>query len=281
MVPKLIKNKLILHESGYWINPAGNELISYPEQGNEFFADIEEESFWFNHRNRIIISGVKNYPPLGMIFDIGGGNGFVARGLIDAGFECAVVEPGQSGARKAAERGIENVFCGTFEAVGFENGSVPAVGLFDVIEHIEDDREFLGKIQKLLTPGGRVYATVPAYNMLWSNEDVAAGHFRRYTIGSISRVFNEAGFEIEYITYFFRFLPPAIFLLRSLPSFLFGDKKKVSAETGNKSQYVRRGFSERLLNKLLDHELRSVELKKRINFGGSCFIAARSVKDQI
>ncbi len=35
------------------------------------------------------------FPPDGPFLDIGGGNGFVAKGLLAAGFSCILVEPGE------------------------------------------------------------------------------------------------------------------------------------------------------------------------------------------
>ena len=267
--------KMIRHEKGFWINETGAEQISYPEHGNELYAEIEENSFWFSHRNEVIISAVRKFPPGGMIFDIGGGNGYVAKGLADAGLECALVEPGEKGAAKAVERGVRNVFCATLESMNFEKKSIPAVGLFDVVEHIEDDLSFLKEIHSLMVPGGRLYATVPAYNFLWSQEDVFAGHFRRHTKGTISRVLKTAGFEVEYLTYFFRFLPPAIFLYRTLPSFL-GVKAKSSEEESKNSHAAQGGASSKLLNKLLKDEIDLIRAGKRMAFGGSCFVVARS-----
>ena len=34
---------------------------------------------------------------------------------------------------------------------------------------------------------GRLYATVPSYSFLWSEEDILAGHFRRYTLKGLSK----------------------------------------------------------------------------------------------
>jgi hypothetical protein len=42
-------------------------------------------SFWFLHRNRCIVSLVRRFAPDGRFLDIGGGNGYVARGLVAAG----------------------------------------------------------------------------------------------------------------------------------------------------------------------------------------------------
>ena len=73
--------------------------IFLTDNGNDLCFEIEENSFWFGHRNNCIIEMIKNYPPTrnSPIFDVGGGNGFVAKGLLDAGLEVVLVEPGPAG----------------------------------------------------------------------------------------------------------------------------------------------------------------------------------------
>jgi len=125
-----------------------------------------------------------------------------------------------------------------------------------------------------MIPGGRLYATLPAYNSLWSAEDVYAGHFRRYTVSSICDVLRKAEFRIEYVTYFFSFLPSVVFLFRSLPT-LFG-KHTASAESSKKDQQIKEGAGSKIMNRLLSSELERIERKKRIPIGGSCLIVAQS-----
>ena len=50
---------------------------------------------------------IRNYPPQNKspIFDMGGGNGFVAKGLLDKGWDVVLLEPGPTGT-KHANRGI-------------------------------------------------------------------------------------------------------------------------------------------------------------------------------
>ena len=68
------------------------------------------------------------------------------------------------GAINAYKRGIKNVLCSTLEDAGFELCSVDSVGLFDVVEHIEDDYLFLKNINKYLKDDGYIYINVIA---LW------------------------------------------------------------------------------------------------------------------
>ena len=71
---------LSLSKEGLWISPRVS-AVSYPEEGNEDYFQIEEKSFWFQHRNQCLGKVMKRYPPEGLLFDIGGGNGFVSKGL--------------------------------------------------------------------------------------------------------------------------------------------------------------------------------------------------------
>jgi len=73
---------LRLAEDGIWYS-SESQPISYPSDGNDACFALENSSFWFAHRNDCIIAAARKFPPPagGLIFDVGGGNGFVARGL--------------------------------------------------------------------------------------------------------------------------------------------------------------------------------------------------------
>ena len=124
--------------------------ISYPEEGNENCMQIEEDSFWFIHRNNVIAESVKKHSAEKTFFDIGGGNGFVSKRLQDDDTKVALVEPGKIGAINAYKRGIKDVLCSTLEDAAFIPGKIESVGLFDVVEHIEDDDLFLKNINKYI-----------------------------------------------------------------------------------------------------------------------------------
>ncbi|MCP5056213.1 MAG: class I SAM-dependent methyltransferase [bacterium] len=210
--------RLQLREDGIWVSPVTASL-SYPEAGNQTCLEIESAgSFWFGHRNACILEALRAYPPAGSLFDVGGGNGVVALAIQEAGFDTVLLEPGPDGAANARTRGVRSVACSTLEDTGIEPGTLPAAGLFDVLEHIEDDRDFLCDLARRLIPGGHVYLTFPAYPWLWSGEDEYAGHHRRYTRSGSKRLLESAGFEVLYQTCFFVLLPIPILLLRTLPS---------------------------------------------------------------
>ena len=191
---------------GWWASSTVSD-VSYPEEGNALCFSVEESSFWFEHRNRCILEAVRRFPPAGAFFDVGGGNGCVAFALQQSGLQVVLVEPGLSGVRNAVKRGIRQVVRSTLEDAGVLPGTLPAVGLFDVIEHIEDAGEFLKAANRLMTSGGRIYVTVPAYQWLWSGEDKLAGHWRRYNLQAIVELLRNCGFALDFATYIFWFLP--------------------------------------------------------------------------
>ncbi len=191
--------------------------ISYPEDGNLQYFQLEDASFWFRHRNNCITSVIKQFPPTGPIIDVGGGNGYVTKRILDEGFEAVLLEPGTVGALIGkTRRKIPIVICSVLEDAGFPQASLSAVGLFDVIEHIQDDYGFIEQIHRILKPNGLLYSTVPAYQWLWSLSDVTAQHYRRYNRTMIVDLF-ALKFDVLFFTYFFGALTLPIFFLRTLP----------------------------------------------------------------
>ena len=262
-------------ESGIYLVHTSDK-ISYPDEYNELCFEVEDNSFWFIHRNNCIIEMIKNYRSSsdGPIFDIGGGNGFVAKGLLNAGLEVVLVEPGPAGAMNAKKRGVPHVICATTHTAKFKPRTIPAIGVFDVVEHIEDDIGFLNHLWELLIPGGMLYLTVPAYQLLWSQEDVEGGHFRRYTLSNLKKKILHSGFDISYSSYIFSYLPLFVFLLRTLPYKL--NLVKSSASDSIKQDHSSpKGIGSKILNLFHNWELKKIRVRKKIPLGGSCMIAAK------
>src|SRR5690606_42131055 len=60
---------------------------------------------------------------------------------------------------------LKHVICSTFEDLELEDNSLSNVGLFDVLEHIEDDTRTLKILRrKLKLNKGRLFLTVPAFS---------------------------------------------------------------------------------------------------------------------
>jgi SAM-dependent methyltransferase len=258
-------------KDGIWFSK-NNSKVSYPDNGHENCYRLEENSFWFKHRNNCTLAAIKNFSPDKVFFDIGGGNGFVSAFLEKENIETVLLEPGINGIRNAKKRNLKNLICSILEEVAFKKECLPCAGLFDVLEHIEDDLAFLKELYSLMENEGALIITVPAYNLLWSGEDIFAGHFRRYTLKTLKLKLEKAGFKIEYQTYFFSILPFPIFLFRSLP-YIFGKKNNNKEKYNNEHKY--KGLLGYFLNKIWVWELKMISGKRKIPFGGSCLVVAR------
>lgn len=268
-----IATNLALDRSGIWVS-RGQSAISYPSEGNDLCFAIEETSFWFRHRNAVITALVRAFSPDQAFFDIGGGNGYVALALQRAGIDTVLLEPGPNGARNGAQRGVKVVVQSTLQDAGFKPASLPACGLFDVLEHIEDDAAFLRNLYDYIQPGGYVFLTVPAFNALWSIDDDHAGHYRRYSTASLAEKLTSAGLSVCYASYFFSLLVPAVFLFRTMPSRL-GLRQSVQADVIKGEHAAPSGMVGKVLDRFLALERDQIARGRRVPAGGSCVAIAQ------
>lgn len=268
-----IASKLRQRPDGVWVSDARTE-VSYPSDGARRMRAVEDESFWFRHRSDCIVETLRAFPPGGALFDIGGGNGVVSLALTQAGFEAVLLEPGAEATAMARARGVPQVIRSTLEDAGIEPGTLPAAGLFDVLEHVADDAGFLRTLARLLAPGARLYLTVPAHPLLWSAEDEYAGHQRRYSLGSLERTLAGAGFGVERATSIFLMLPLPILLFRTLPTRLgWRDKQSRQREL---AEHHTRPLGAAILGSWHALERRAVRMGLRIPFGATYLAVARA-----
>ncbi len=157
-----------------------------------------ENSWWYRGRASVVRDILSRGPASnGQVLDFGAGFGGMhvelsARGTVHA------FEPDKEAQEVVAKKPYATVYSDPDSALARE---YDLIGLFDVLEHIEDDAGFLEKARKALTIKGKLAITVPAMPFLWSNHDVSHHHFRRYTKRSLKKVLLDAGFVIDYMSY--------------------------------------------------------------------------------
>jgi SAM-dependent methyltransferase len=260
---------------GLW-QVASVSPVSYPEAGNEVYFQVEDGSFWFKHRMDCIHAVIRQFPPAGTLYDIGGGNGYVAAALQAAGTDVALLEPGH-GARNALRRGVHKVICATLEDAGLSPHSLPAAGAFDVVEHIQEDVAFLRSIHARLAPGGRFYCTVPAFGSLWSDEDRHAGHARRYSRATLVQALQDAGFTVEFTTYFFTWLTLPVLLFRALPSKMrLTNRAKIGTIEATRADHELPRLLRGLIGRAHAWELGRLARRQPLPFGTSLLCVARA-----
>lgn len=80
-----------------------------------------------------------------------------------------------------------------------------SVVMINVLEHIEDDVAALRRLASGLSAGGKIVIYVPAFASLYSPWDAKIGHFRRYTMPSLTATVRAAGLrptELRYVNIF-------------------------------------------------------------------------------
>ena len=144
--------------------------------------------------------------------EIGCGNGVLQR-LMEDQYNIPVVgfELNETCLKKNLSR-ISPIYCYDIHQRSEElRAHFDVLLLFDVLEHIEDESAFLDSIKYHLTDSGRLVVNVPAHQFLFSEYDRAAGHYRRYTIHSLTNAVERVGLKIHSLTYWGMPLVPLLF----------------------------------------------------------------------
>ena len=104
-------------------------------------------------------------PPPARLLDAGAGRGRFVAGALAAGYEARGIEPSRRGVLAASSAGapIEQA---TIEAARLDPGSLDAVTLWHVLEHLDDPGAALARIATWLAPGGVLLVGVPNLSSL-------------------------------------------------------------------------------------------------------------------
>ena len=79
--------------------------------------------------------------------------------------------------------------------------SFDLIFLFDVLEHLSEETQFLNAVLYHLAPQGKLIINVPAGQWAFSEYDRAAGHIRRYSIANLREVARRSNLQIQSWTY--------------------------------------------------------------------------------
>jgi SAM-dependent methyltransferase len=142
----------------------------------------------------------------------------------------------------------------------------------DVLEHIQNDQVAADWIVNRLRPGGILFLTVPAYQWLFSEHDVALHHFRRYNVHTIGRLLS-SNLNILRSGYFNCILFPIAAALR-LTRILFSTWAHRSEFQPRKCSSKLPIFLDRLFRDVLKMEIRLITRGVDFPFGLSVFCVA-------
>jgi SAM-dependent methyltransferase len=235
----------------------------------EPLAGVEERSFWFRARNRLIVSTVRrHFPAAGSFLEIGCGSGIVLAALREVMPELRLVgvELYEEGL-EIARRRLPDAELLELDAreLSFED-EFDVVGAFDVIEHIDEDELVLERMLRAARPGGGVLVLVPQHPWLWSEHDRVMEHRRRYTRRELVGKAERAGIQVVEVTSFVSSLLPAMAGSRMLD--------RVRKRTDPIAR-LEGGPLNRVFERVLDGERRLIERGVSLPFGGSLMLVGR------
>lgn len=207
------------------------------------------------------------------ILDIGCSEGLSFNFLSKYGFVVGL-DPSLQEDKKLNLPNNTQIIKSTLEMVELPKNSFDFITMFDVLEHLDDDRTSLCKAITFLKPGGKIIVTVPAFMMLWTYHDDLNEHRRRYSKEKLMSLFSSQQLEIERVKYLFLWTVPV--------KLAFKIAEKVSLYLGFKWNFKSHSVPLDPLNKLLiylslcEHKLSG---KFNLNLFGSSILLIASKKE--
>ncbi|MEM9916789.1 MAG: methyltransferase domain-containing protein [Bacteroidota bacterium] len=88
--------------------------------------------------------------------------------------------------------------------------------MMDVLEHIENDQAVLQDIHDKVGENSFYFITVPAFMSVWSAHDVYLGHYRRYTLPTLTKLLNACSCKIDQKYYIYGAIFPLVWAVRRI-----------------------------------------------------------------
>lgn len=187
----------------------------------EWYDIASEDHFWFEWRFNVLMRSIRDLDvstsdPL-RVMDIGCGTGVLIQQLEHTThWSIDGVDLNLSSLRKAEIGRGRRLFYDVREERREYLEAYDIVVLFDVIEHVPDDRGLVLSSIRHLKRGGLVMINVPALSLLMGAYDVATGHLRRYEESSLKKILNGVPVEVKIIRFWGFCLVPLLFLRNAI-----------------------------------------------------------------
>jgi SAM-dependent methyltransferase len=213
--------------------------------------EIEDTLWWFQGRKNIIRwhlqKIVSRLGQIETIMDIGCGSGVNLSVLAEFGGVIGV-EPSKVLAERSRSRGVAIQI---YELPAWQLDKTRVVDLFtmfDVLEHVEDDVDFLMRLNQSASHNHALLLSVPACPFLFGEHDKLLSHHRRYSRKMLNDCLMRAGYRPLSIRYYMFFLFPGALTARLIDM--------VKSRLGFRRESVDLGTVPPLVNSVLCQVLR-------------------------
>lgn len=147
--------------------------------------------------------------PTDRILDVGCGDGRATRVVAERCRQVVGIDVSLGALRAARQRSPNGLWlCASLEHdLPFADASFDVLHCCEVIEHLVDVPAALQAMHRVLRPGGLLFLSTPYHGRVKNvalalfgferHFDPAGPHIRFFTVGSLTRLLTEAGFDVE------------------------------------------------------------------------------------
>lgn len=191
--------------------------VAYEDAADPYYLEQAPQRIANAHRLLGLI------PAGGRLLELGCACGFLLVAARERGFEVQGVEMSAWASEYARKTYGLDVKTGRLEAANIPAGSIDAVVMADVIEHLTEPRRTIAAINRVLKPGGRLLLLTPDVGSLvarlsgprwWGLLD---DHYFYFSRATMRRFLEEEGFAVERITALGRGFPLAHWAFKLQP----------------------------------------------------------------
>jgi SAM-dependent methyltransferase len=170
-----------------------------------FQGKVEEWHWWYAVRREIldqIVGGLGLDPSRARLLDIGCGTGGMSFVLSRYGQAIALDRSPSSFSEGHDRPYTHRIVAAADRPLPFADATFDVICALDILEHLADDDAAVRELTRVLKPGGTLIAFVPAFEILWGENDEYSHHLRRYRKGDLARCLSQAGLAVEEQGYF-------------------------------------------------------------------------------
>lgn len=236
-----------------------------------WYYRIEREHWWFQVRNEILKNLVRDFSGKQSlkILNVGVATGYTTEMLQEFG-DLTSVEYDKDCYDYLQSFLPGKIVNASITELPFSDNEFDIVCAFDVLEHVQEDREAVRELNRVCKKNGTIIVSVPAYRFLWSEHDIINHHVTRYTEKELLNLFSRN--KIVYSSYFNFFLFIPIALVRVVKTLMFGKPKVELAKSDFKS--VEPTIISRILKFIFSCEKLFINRRISLPFGVSIILVA-------